>query len=75
MKYERTQKRGWQVGKRVCRKDDETRVGTIAKADVHVIKVQWDAGGTSDYSRHKLRPIPLSEYTDKAVLPLLNQSS
>jgi hypothetical protein len=68
MNYEQTQKRGWQVGKRVCRKDDETRVGTITQADIHVIKVAWDSGRTSDYSKHKRRPIPLSEYTDKPLI-------
>ena len=26
--------RGWRVGKRVCRKDDETRVGTITYVEV-----------------------------------------
>jgi hypothetical protein len=60
-------KRGWRVGKRVCRKEDETRVGTITETDTHVIKVKWHSGQTSDYSRHKRKPIPLSEYTDKPL--------
>jgi hypothetical protein len=60
-----TYERGWRVGKRVCRKEDDTRVGTISHADIHVIKVKWDSGRTSDYSNtHKRRPVPLSEYTD-----------
>jgi hypothetical protein len=63
MSYER----GWRIGKRVCRKEDETRVGTITYVDIRAIKVKWDSGRTSDYSRHK-RNIPLSEYTDKPLI-------
>jgi hypothetical protein len=59
---------GWRVGRRVCRKEDETRVGTITNVDIHAIKVRWDSGRTSDYTRHKQKSIPLSEHTDKSLI-------
>jgi hypothetical protein len=62
-----TYERGWRVGKRVCRKEDETRIGTITHVDIQAIKVKWDSGRTSDYSRHKRKCVPLTEYTDRSL--------
>jgi hypothetical protein len=49
---------GWQVGQRVCRESDEQELGTIIQADGE-IKVKWDRGGTSYFTREQSSNVKL----------------
>jgi hypothetical protein len=51
----------WQIGQRVCRKEDAEQVSTIIQNDGHDVKIKWDSGRTSYY---RIGEIPLSQYTD-----------
>ena len=41
----------WEVGRRVCRKEDREEHGTVVAVEAKQIKVKWDSGRTSYFKR------------------------